>query len=110
MRLALFERDPDSEPIRFHDLRATFVTWAKRQGRGNGWISDRTGHLTKEMQEHYNRGARLLEDLRYVPFPDISEAIPELLETRDNVVSLAALRARRTVHGTVHGRKPDPNS
>jgi hypothetical protein len=39
----------------------------------------------------------MLADLRYVPFPDISEAIPELLEPKDNVVSLAASRARRTV-------------
>jgi integrase len=97
MRLALFERDPDSDPIRFHDLRATFVTWAKRQGRSDGWISDRTGHTTKEMLDRYDRAARTLEELRYVPFPDISEAIPELLEPRDNVVSLAASRARRTV-------------
>lgn len=93
-RTALLEREPSAEPIRFHDLRATFVTWAKRQGRGDGWISDRSGHLTKEMQLRYDRGARMLADLRYVPFPDISEAIPELLERRDNIVSLAASKRR----------------
>jgi hypothetical protein len=49
------------------------------------------------MLDRYDRAARTLEELRYVPFPDISEAIPELLEPRDNVVSLAASRARRTV-------------
>ena len=80
------------ERLRFHDLRATFVTWAMRQGRGDGWISDRTGHLTPEMRARYARAARTLADLKYQPFPDVSRAIPELLEARDNVVSLATSR------------------
>jgi integrase len=56
--------------LRFHDLRATFVTWAKRAGRGDGWISDRTGHLTAAMITRYTRAARTLQDLKMVPFPD----------------------------------------
>jgi hypothetical protein len=36
------------------------VTWAMRQGRGDGWISDRTGHLTPEMRGRYARAARVL--------------------------------------------------
>jgi integrase len=55
------------ERRRFHDLPATFVTWAKRQGRSDGWISDRTGHITKEMLDRYDRAARTLEEPRYVP-------------------------------------------
>jgi integrase len=82
------------QPLRFHDLRATFVTWSMRQGRGDGWISDRTGHLTPEMRGRYARAARVLADLRYEPFPSLEKAIPELWESEDNVRSIAT--ARRT--------------
>ena len=53
----------------------------------SGWISDRTGHLTVEMMQRYDRGARNLADLRLVPFPDVSDAIPELR-------NIASLRSR----------------
>lgn len=81
-RPVLFERSQHIEPLRFHDLRATFVTWARRAGKDSGWISDRTGHLTQEMMQRYDRGARSLADLQLVPFPDISTAIPELANVR----------------------------
>lgn len=42
-RELLFSRAANVEPLRFHDMRATFVTWARRAGKGQGWISDRTG-------------------------------------------------------------------
>jgi integrase len=90
------DKPENVQPLRFHDLRATFVTWAMREGRGDGWISDRTGHLTPEMRARYARAARTLADLQYEPFPDISGAIPELLEARDNVRSMAAARARKS--------------
>lgn len=76
------------QPLRFHDLRATFVTWAMREGRGDGWISDRTGHLTPEMRSRYARAARTLSDLDYVPFPNVAKAIPELAELPSNVVPI----------------------
>ena len=82
----LFERSEHIEPLRFHDLRATFVTWARRAGKDSGWISDRTGHLTPEIMQRYDRGARSLADLQLIPFPDISGAIPELRDS--NVVTL----------------------
>ena len=63
-----------------------------REGRGDGWIADRTGHLTPTMRARYARAARTLMDLNYQPFPDISKAIPELLESKDNVRSLMAAR------------------
>jgi integrase len=53
-RAQLFERSVHIEPLRFHDLRATFVTWARRAGKDSGWISDRTGHLTQEMMQRYD--------------------------------------------------------
>jgi hypothetical protein len=57
------------------------------RGRGErartpGWISDRTGHPTPEITQRYDRGARSLADLQLVPFPDISETIPELRNVR----------------------------
>jgi integrase len=76
------------QPMRFHDLRATFVTWAMREGRGDGWISDRTGHLTASMRARYARAARTLADLKYEPFPDVSKAIPELEKLPGNVLRL----------------------
>lgn len=89
-RAMLFERDSDKiEPIRFHDLRSTFCTWALRAGRGDGWISDRTGHMSQSMIRRYQRQARVLADLRYEPFPDVSEAVPELRDVSDNVRRLA---------------------
>lgn len=84
----LGEGGDNVQPLRFHDLRATFVTWAMREGRGDGWISDRTGHLTPTMRARYARAARVLADLRYDPFPDISRAIPELGNLPANVVRL----------------------
>jgi hypothetical protein len=78
-RAILFtEDDPNVEALRFHDLRATFVTWAKRAERPDDWIRSRTGHVDDEMLERYARAAKVLADLRYEPFPDISRAIPEL--------------------------------
>lgn len=93
-RQSLHERKANANPLRFHDLRATFVTWAIREGRGDGWISDRTGHLTPSMRTRYTRAARTLQDLNYLPFPDISKVIPELLERRDNVISLQAVKGK----------------
>lgn len=81
-RASLFQVEENVEPLRFHDLRATFVTWAKRAGKGDGWIADRTGHLTSEMVDRYTRAARTLADLRLEPFPELEGAIPELATSR----------------------------
>ncbi len=82
-------------PLRFHDLRATFAAWALSEGRGEGWITDRTGQLTSDMLQRYSRAVRTLQDLRYEPFPDISKAVPELSKRRTNVIRLEAARGRR---------------
>jgi integrase len=80
------------ERLRFHDARATFVTWARRAGHGWGWIRDRTGHLTPAMMAQYDRGARTLADLKYEPFPDVSGVLPELSDQGANVFRLADRR------------------
>lgn len=76
----LFTNTDEIQALRFHDLRATFVTWAKRSNKSDGWIKDRTGHITDAIMERYNRAARNVSDLRLNPgpFPDIATAIPEL--------------------------------
>ena len=79
-RAILFEDNAENvEALRFHDLRSTFCTWARRAGKSDAWISERTGHdVTGSMISRYDRGAQTLADLEYVPFPDIAAAIPEL--------------------------------
>lgn len=84
-RAMLFGGAGAVKAMRFHDLRASFVTWALRQGRGKFWIQDRTGHLTEAMLTRYARQARTLADLRLEPFPAIGKAIPELGELPANV-------------------------
>lgn len=87
-RALLFSDAPNVQSMRFHDTRATFVTWALRAGKGWGWITARTGHVTPAMMERYNRSAQVLSDLRYKPFPDLRDAIPELSQRASNVVRL----------------------
>lgn len=81
-RGALFANTDEIQALRFHDLRATFVTWAKRAGKNDGWIKHRTGHITDSIMERYNREANSVSELRLKPgpFPDISTVIPELAE------------------------------
>jgi len=91
-RELLFSTAANVEPLRFHDMRATFVTWARRAGKGRGWISDRTGHLDDAQMDRYDRQARSLADLDYAPFPDIGSAVPELANDLANVTRLNAQR------------------
>jgi integrase len=51
-----FEEDaPNVEALRFHDLRSTFCTWARRAGKSDAWISERTGHeLSCDMINRYD--------------------------------------------------------
>ena len=93
-RQLLFSDEPTVQPLRLHDTCATFVTWAKRAGKGDGWISDRTGHLTPAMLDRYDRGARLLADRQYEPFPDLTQAIPEFVDAAQNVIPLRRPRTK----------------
>jgi integrase len=79
-RALLFEENAENvEPLRFHDLRSTFCTWARRAQKSDVWISERTGQdVDGKMISRYDRGAQTLGDLGYEPFPDIARAVPEL--------------------------------
>jgi hypothetical protein len=75
----LFVHSKNVQAIRFHDGRATFCTWARRDGRSDLWITERTGHTpTTAMLARYTRMAQMLADLDYHPFPCVLHAIPEL--------------------------------
>lgn len=80
-REILFSEAHNVQKIRFHDGRATFCTWARRAGKDDAWTKQRTGHTaTSKMLDRYTRMAVTLADLDYEPFPNVTEAIPELAE------------------------------
>lgn len=62
-RAELFERSPARQPIRVHDLRATFVTLSLAAGRSETWVADRTGHRSSVMIAGYRRTARTAAEL-----------------------------------------------
>ena len=118
-RALLFEEDaPNVEALRFHDLRSTFCTWARRAGKSDAWISERTGHeLSGDMINRYDRGATTLEDLAYAPFPTIARALPELAAMTDALaivrtmlVALANPLAKTTPKDTTMDVEPEPYS
>jgi hypothetical protein len=77
-------RNENVQELRFHDARATFCTWARRAGKSDSRISERTGQKESgKMIDRYDRGAQTLADLQYEPFPNISRAVPELVEIVD---------------------------
>lgn len=77
-RAVLFERSATRQPIRVHDLRATFITVALANGRTETWVMDRTGHTSSAMINRYRRAARSLAELGAGDFIPLVDAIPEL--------------------------------
>jgi integrase len=62
-RPQLFQRTASRQPIRLHDLRATFVTLSLAAGRSETWVADRTGHRSSAMIHRYRRAARSVAQL-----------------------------------------------
>jgi integrase len=56
-------RTAERNPMRVHDLRATFITLALANGRTETWVMDRTGHTTSSMLNAYRRQARHAAEL-----------------------------------------------
>ena len=77
-RKALFERTANRQPIRVHDLRATFITVSLAVGKSETWVMDRTGHTTSAMVNRYRRAARSLAEIGAGSLMPLDEAIPEL--------------------------------
>ena len=50
-REILFSKANNVQAIRFHDRRATFCTWAVRDGREDRWIRVRTGHAVRRQHD-----------------------------------------------------------
>jgi integrase len=77
-RAELFERSAVRQPIRVHDLRATFVTVSLANGKTETWVADRTGHRSSAMINRYRRAARTWAELALGSLAPLDEAIPEL--------------------------------
>jgi hypothetical protein len=84
VRASLYETTGHTWRMRFHDLRATFETWARRAGWDQRDIDARTGHGSPEMAARYDRGARSLAELREEPFPNLAAAMPEVRAVLEN--------------------------
>lgn len=74
-RAELFERTKARQPIRLHDLRATFVTLALATGKSEAWVSDRTGHRSSVMIQGYRRAARTAAELKLGSLAPLEQAI-----------------------------------
>jgi len=74
-RAELFERSATRQPIRAHDLRATFITTSLANGRTETWVSDRTGHRSSQMINLYRRQARSWAELHLGELVALNEAL-----------------------------------
>jgi hypothetical protein len=80
--------------MRAHDMRATFVVFAKIEGRSEDWIMDRTGHTTSDMVRRYDRQERKARGKGWRPLGRLDDALGlansrELVETTGEEVAAA---------------------
>jgi len=97
-RPELYESSDTRQPIRLHDLRATFITVGLANGKSEAWVADRTGHKSSVMINRYRRSARLFVELDAGPLEPLDRATPELAEVAGGVTEEtrpAALERRR---------------
>jgi integrase len=93
-RPELFERTASRQPIRLHDLRATFVTVSLANGKTEQWVSDRTGHKSSQMIATYTRQARTWSELGMGTLGALDELLPEVSATAlEDAPALAIERA-----------------
>jgi integrase len=87
-RHELHYRTPTTRPIRFHDLRATGITWLAVRGDDALKIQARAGHRELETTQKYIRLAELLGG---EAFGEVFSALPpELYESPASEVSIAS--------------------
>jgi len=77
-RAELFERSSSRQPLRLHDLRATFVTVSLANDRTEQWVTDRTGHKSSAMVALYARQARTWGELQLGSLGPLDELLPEM--------------------------------
>ena len=82
-RSQLFEKSATRQPIRVHDLRATFITIALATGKTETWVADRTGHRSSQQIGAYRRKARTWTGMElgtlgslYYSLADFQKALP----------------------------------
>ncbi len=83
----------NSRKLRVHDLRGTFVTINLANGKTESWIGDRTGHGTSEMINRYRRASRSAQELGLGVLAPLDEAIPELTNVIETVISTDTMPA-----------------
>jgi integrase len=105
-REELFARTATRQPLRLHDLRATFVTLSLAAGRSEAWVTDRTGHKSSQMVSAYARQARTWAEAELGALGALDELLPEL-------ASPAAKRGAKgpaaTPAGLPRGARRGPN-
>lgn len=77
-RAELFEDSKKRQPIRLHDLRATFCTIALSSGKTEQWVCDRTGWRSSQMVARYHRQAREWGELGLGDLRPMDRLIPEM--------------------------------
>ncbi len=77
-REELFEQSNSRRQVRFHDLRATFVTVSLASGKTESWVTARTGHKSSGQVAAYRRLAEMFADVGAGWFTDLAKSIPEL--------------------------------
>lgn len=80
-RPALFSTTSVSKRLRWHDLRATGLTWLAVEGASPTMIRDVAGHTQTSMTDRYMRSAAVLRGGRFgQPFPAIPAALVECVD------------------------------
>lgn len=76
-RASLTAKGPSERPIRFHDLRATGITWMAVRGDEPLRIQQRAGHTDFNTTQGYIREADVLREGFGEPFPILPESLLE---------------------------------
>jgi integrase len=84
-RADLFAEDETRKRLRFHDLRATGLTWMAVRGDNPHAIKQRAGHTTFSTTEGYIREAESVREGFGEPFPALPEAIVSPGESPERV-------------------------
>jgi len=76
-RHELHHRTPTTRPLRFHDLRATGITWMAVRGDDPLKIKHRAGHTEFETTQRYLRMAESLREGFDTPFPELPDSLTQ---------------------------------